>query len=64
MTPKYYQRILRVKHAISFIKLNPQATLVDVTLENGFTDQAHMTREFTYIAKITPKKYSKLITYQ
>ena len=61
MTPKQYQRILRVKRALNFLKQAPDADLVALALDNGFSDQAHMTREFKQIAKITPKKYSKLV---
>lgn len=62
MTPKEFLRILRVKKTITFLKHNPDAGLVDLAINNGFTDQAHMTREFKQIAKITPKQYSKIAT--
>jgi len=61
MSPKRYQRILRVYKAINFLKHNPDTNLVTLALNNGFSDQAHMTREFNHIAKITPKRYSKRI---
>lgn len=63
MTPKHYQRILRVKSTLNFLKYNPDTELADLALNHGFTDQAHMTREFKKIAKITPRKYSKLAKY-
>ena len=56
MTPKYYQRIARIKKAINYMKAHPEADLVDVALRFGFSDQAHMTREFRTIACITPGK--------
>jgi len=61
MTPKYYQRISRVKMALKALKYNPTTELADLALNKGFTDQAHMTREFKYIARITPKQYSKQV---
>ena len=61
MTPKYYQRILRVKNSLNFLKHNPETDLAELALNHGFTDQAHMTREFKQIAKITPKRYGKLV---
>jgi len=61
MTPKYYQRILRVKTALNYLKYNPETELADLALNNGFTDQAHMTREFNQIAKTTPRQYSKRV---
>lgn len=56
MTPKYYQRILRIKKALCFLRTHRQAALADVAQEFGFSDQAHMTREFRTIACITPKQ--------
>jgi len=62
MTPKYYQRILRVKETLNSLKNSPNTQLADLALNKGFADQAHMTREFKQIAKITPRQYSKLIS--
>ena len=62
MTPKYYQRVIRVKTAINILKNKPNSDLVELALSNGFTDQSHMTREFKEIARITPKQYSKTIS--
>jgi AraC-like DNA-binding protein len=56
MTPKHYQRILRIKRAICFLRKHKKASLVDVAQQFGFSDQAHMTREFRAIACITPGK--------
>lgn len=54
MTPKHYQRILRIKKAIYFLRLNKKVNLADVSQQFGFSDQAHMTREFRAIACTTP----------
>ncbi|WP_232824789.1 helix-turn-helix domain-containing protein [Algibacillus agarilyticus] len=59
MTPKHYQRILRIKKAICFLRLNQGANLVEVAQAFGFSDQAHMTREFRLIACITPGQIQK-----
>ncbi|MBE4594425.1 AraC family transcriptional regulator [Vibrio navarrensis] len=56
MTPKQYQRILRVKKAIDYLRQYKCARLVEVSQQFGFSDQAHMTREFRAIARITPGK--------
>ena len=61
MTPKYYQRIYRIKNALKELRYNPDIDLADLALCNGFSDQAHMTREFKYIAKITPKQYTQQV---
>mgnify|MGYP000046815539 FL=1 len=54
MTPKHYQRILRIKKTICFLRLHKNLDLADVAQQFGFSDQAHMTREFRTIACITP----------
>lgn len=56
MGPKHYQRILRVKKAICFLRQYKNVNLADVAQQFGFSDQAHMTREFCAIAGITPGK--------
>lgn len=56
MTPKHYQRILRIKKATCFLRKHKKVSLVDVAQQFGFSDQAHMTREFRTIACITPGK--------
>ncbi|WP_299496711.1 helix-turn-helix domain-containing protein [uncultured Shewanella sp.] len=57
MTPKYYQRILRVKSAMKVLKERSELSLVAIATNQGFTDQAHMNREFKHIANITPREY-------
>ncbi len=61
MSPKRFQRILRVNNTISLLKSNPNTDLLELALDNGFIDQAHMTREFKQIAIITLKRFSKKI---
>lgn len=56
MTPKHFQRVLRTHKAIRFLRDHPQADLAEVAANFGFSDQAHMTREFSHIASITPRK--------
>lgn len=64
LTPKHYQRILRVKSVINKLREIPNSNLADVALSYGFSDQSHMTREFKKIAKITPKVFTKLVSLQ
>lgn len=54
ISPKHYQRILRVKKAICFLRLYRSENLADAAQQFGFSDQSHMTREFRTIACITP----------
>ena len=53
MTPKHYQRILRTKKATCFLRLHRNVNLADVAQQFGFSDQAHMTREFRTNACVT-----------
>ncbi len=62
MTPKYYQRLMRIRAAIAAIRQNPMVSLADLAVESGYSDQAHMTREFRQLAKMTPKQYQKTKT--
>ncbi|QUJ70162.1 AraC family transcriptional regulator (plasmid) [Photobacterium sp. GJ3] len=54
ITPKHYQRILRVRNTIDVIRTTPDINLAELAVAQGFSDQAHMTREFSAIACITP----------
>jgi len=62
MTPKYYQRLLRIRSVIAAIKQDPMISLAELAIETGYSDQAHMTREFRQLAKMTPKQYQKTKT--
>nr|WP_246240014.1 helix-turn-helix domain-containing protein [Pseudoalteromonas caenipelagi] len=64
ITPKHFQRVIRVHQTLNVLKANPTLALADVACINGFTDQAHMTRELKYMTKITPRQYRLLITKQ
>ncbi|EKO3499547.1 helix-turn-helix domain-containing protein [Vibrio fluvialis] len=57
ITPKQYQRIVRVKQTLEQLRAQPHVSLADLALEQGFADQAHMTRECKQIARITPKQF-------
>lgn len=57
MTPKYYQRVLRVKQTLEQLKAQPDMSLADLAIEQGFSDQPHMTRECKQIAQVTPKQF-------
>lgn len=60
MTMKQYQRLVRVQKTLNLLRNYPDCRLVDVAAVQGFSDQAHMTREVKQIARITPRKYSRL----
>lgn len=62
MTPKQWQRTIRVKNTLKALKDLPTIDLAMLAAEQGYSDQAHMTRECKSIGKITPKQYVKLLT--
>lgn len=57
LTPKQYQRLIRLRTAIDRIKQQPEINLAELALDTGYADQAHMTREFRKLADMTPKQY-------
>ncbi|USD33549.1 MULTISPECIES: helix-turn-helix domain-containing protein [Vibrio] len=61
MSPKHFQRLRRVHTSIQALRNNPELSLADLAAYQGFSDQAHMTREFKSFARITPGKLSRRI---
>lgn len=57
MTPIYYKRLIRVHQSIVSLRNDVPDNLADFALIQGFSDQAHMTREFKMIANITPHQF-------
>lgn len=57
MTPTYYKRLIRVHQSIVSLRNDVPKNLADFALIQGFSDQAHMTREFKMIANITPHQF-------
>lgn len=57
ITPKHYQRIKRVKQTLEQLRAQPDVALSDLALDQGFADQAHMTRKCKQIARMTPKQF-------
>jgi AraC-like DNA-binding protein len=60
VTPKTAGRILRFHRATRFLReTDAQAPIARIASECGYTDQAHMTREFREFAGKTPAAYRK-----
>lgn len=60
MSPKRYLRLLRFQAVLSAMRDNPAASLSALAHGAGYSDQAHMTREFTECAGVTPSRYRML----
>lgn len=56
LAPKQHARVLRFQRARAAL-VDPRRTLADVAAETGYADQAHLTREFSDIAGVTPARY-------
>ncbi|MEZ8099016.1 helix-turn-helix domain-containing protein [Vibrio bivalvicida] len=59
MSPKYFQRLRRVHSSLNKLRENPDVSLADFAFEHGFSDQAHMTREFKTFVLTTPGELSR-----
>lgn len=52
--PKQYERIQRFSYAITAIRQPNPASIASIAVDLGFADQAHLTREVTHFAGVTP----------
>ena len=53
LSPKQYARIVRFRHAMHLV-MRTRQPLAGIASDLGYTDQSHMTREFTVVAGRTP----------
>lgn len=60
MSPKRYARLMRFKALLAALRNEPAASLSALAHGNGYSDQAHMTREFREFAGLTPSQYRLL----
>lgn len=56
-SPKHFQRIMRIQTVLRSALIAPAAPLSDLAIAAGFSDQAHMTRDFRAITGFTPAAY-------
>lgn len=56
LDPKVYLRVLRLQATARALRSHT-APLWEIALDSGYSDQAHMTREFTEMAGVTPDRY-------
>ncbi|MFO0699511.1 MAG: helix-turn-helix domain-containing protein [Nitrospira sp.] len=57
LPPKLLLRILRIQATIAAIRLAPSRPLVDLAATLGYSDQAHMNRDFRLLTGSTPAQY-------
>ena len=59
--PKQAERLFRVQNSMSEICQKPNSKLALVAQTNGFSDQAHFSREFSSLTGYTPGRFAALI---
>ncbi len=60
LPPKLYSRVLRFQRVISRLDRDPRVAWAALASEVGYSDQAHLSREFREIAGVTPTRYRQL----
>lgn len=55
--PKRYARLMRFGRLLADMRGRPELALGELALRHGYSDQAHMTREFRDIAGCSPSQY-------
>jgi AraC-like DNA-binding protein len=59
LSPKRYCRVQRLQRAIARL---PTRSLAQVALDAGYSDQAHLSREFRELAGVSPGEYRTLVS--
>ena len=59
LSPKRYARLMRFQKLLAAFKAYPESELTELALLTGYSDQAHMTREFREFAGVTPMQYRR-----
>jgi AraC-like DNA-binding protein len=59
-SPKSYTRVTRLVRALALLARSDSMGLAELAATVGYSDQAHMTREFQVLAGVTPGTYRRL----
>ena len=57
LSPKRYARLMRFQSLLAALRASAAAPLGQLALDAGYSDQAHMNREFREYAGVTPLQY-------
>jgi AraC-like DNA-binding protein len=60
LAPKVYCRVLRFQRALDHLAATPAMPLVEVALEVGYSDQPHLNRDFSQLARLSPGQYRRV----
>ncbi len=62
VSPKTYARIIRFETVRSALIMDPSSRLADLANDYGYSDQAHLIREFKAFACCTPREFAATAT--
>jgi AraC-like DNA-binding protein len=57
LTPKAYCRVLRFQCVLRRARNGGFASLIDLAMASGYSDQSHFNREFRELTGVTPTEY-------
>ena len=57
LTPKHYYRVKRFTNVVRRLAEGKVESLADLSAEAGYSDQAHLTREFREFSGVSPTRY-------
>lgn len=57
LAPRTFHRILRLQSALSTLRSAPGRTIAEVAFASGYSDHAHLTREFRALTGRTPSEF-------
>ena len=57
VSPKLLARIIRFRHVKTILETDADDSLMGIAFDNGYTDHAHLTKEFKAFAGLTPSAY-------
>jgi AraC-like DNA-binding protein len=60
VSPKTYARIVRFESVRAALIMNPSIRLADLANDHGYSDQAHLIREFKSFAYCTPRNFAAI----
>lgn len=59
VTPKMFSRIVKLNHAISYLKDNSEESISSVAIACGYYDHSHFIKEFNMFTGDSPSHFSK-----
>ena len=60
LPPKVFWRVRRFQRAVARIATTPESSLVELALDEGYSDQSHFNREFREFTGLTPRQYREI----